>query len=205
MWPTFHGNCCIDHRVVAHNSRVEGVYTCKPTHLGDYTALDTRLLRSLREIAASISCLNAVVTNDLKWIHRLCRWRVYPFVKFNLRNYQIVFDYIFGALQQWILNEPDSSSYPEAIQSKPYFTRYSNQLVTGYCYGVVSYKAFHALRPFSDILCSPSEFLSLLIYSQELSGKYQRRHLVAKQVKTCREISINFARRNISLILRRDL
>jgi hypothetical protein len=25
---------------------------------------------------------------------------------------------------------------------------------TGYCYGVISYKAFHALRPFSDLLCS---------------------------------------------------
>jgi hypothetical protein len=28
----------------------------------------------------------------------------------------------------------------------------------GYCYGVVSYKGSHALRPFSDLFYSPSEF-----------------------------------------------
>jgi hypothetical protein len=29
--------------------------------------------------------------------------------------------------------------------------------LTSYCYGVVWYKASHALPPFSDLLCSPSE------------------------------------------------
>jgi hypothetical protein len=32
---------------------------------------------------------------------------------------------------------------------------FSTCFITGYCYGVVSYKASHALRPFSDLLCVP--------------------------------------------------
>jgi hypothetical protein len=35
--------------------------------------------------------------------------------------------------------------------------------VFGCCYGVLSYKASHALRQFWNLLCAPSEFLSFLI------------------------------------------
>jgi hypothetical protein len=48
---------------------------------------------------------------------------------------------------------------------------------------LVLYKTFHALRPFSDLLCVPYEFYSFLIHPPELSGKYQQRYLVAYQVK----------------------
>jgi hypothetical protein len=40
---------------------------------------------------------------------------------------------------------------------------------------------------------SPSEFKSLLIHEPELSGKHQKRHLVAKQGETWREISLHSA------------
>jgi hypothetical protein len=45
------------------------------------------------------------------------------------------------------------------------YTFWLNRIQTGYCYGVVSYKASHALRPYSDRLCSPSAF-SWFIYQK---------------------------------------
>jgi hypothetical protein len=45
---------------------------------------------------------------------------------------------------------------------------------------------------------SPTEFY--LIDPPELSGKYQHRHLVAKQEETWKEMSINFAGK-VSVIL----
>jgi hypothetical protein len=51
---------------------------------------------------------------------------------------------------------------------------------TGYCYGVVSYKASHALRSFSDILCIP--VCILLIPDSTTSDLWlQHRHVVTKQ------------------------
>jgi hypothetical protein len=66
-------------------------------------------------------------------------------------------------------------------------------LVTSYCYGVVSYKASHALGHFLIDCASQSEFLSFLIYLPKLSGKYEQRHFGAKQGETWREIFVNFA------------
>jgi hypothetical protein len=44
----------------------------------------------------------------------------------------------------------------------------------GYRYGVVSYKASHAVRPFSNLLCDPIWVLSFLIHAPELCCKYQQ-------------------------------
>jgi hypothetical protein len=58
-----------------------------------------------------------------------------------------------------------------------------NKISYSYCYGVVSHMASLELRPFLVCCLSPSELQLFLIHPPELSGKYQQRHLVAKQEK----------------------
>jgi hypothetical protein len=55
-----------------------------------------------------------------------------------------------------------------------------DKLVTGYRNGVASYKAFHTLRPFSDLLCVPIWVLIIPDWSATALG-LQQRNLVAKQ------------------------
>jgi hypothetical protein len=65
---------------------------------------------------------------------------------------------------------------------------------TGYCYGVVSYKATHALRPFSNLL-----FVRIWVLivpnssTRESPLANTSRHLIAKQGEAWRKICVNFA------------
>jgi hypothetical protein len=67
----------------------------------------------------------------------------------------------------------------------------ANSRVTGYCYVLVSYKAFHSLRPFYYLLWGPI----WVLITTDLSTRarwLQQRHLVAKQGKLCEERPLIF-------------
>jgi hypothetical protein len=69
---------------------------------------------------------------------------------------------------------------------------------TGYCYGMVSYKASHELWPVSDILFIPN---SLIIIPDSSTGAVwlQQTHLVVKKGENWREMSVNITD-NVSLL-----
>jgi hypothetical protein len=72
-------------------------------------------------------------------------------------------------------------------------------LVTGYCYGVVSYKASHALQPFSDPLCVP--IWVLIIPDPSTRVLWQ---IIAETPRNLARNIGYFCRRSVSVILSRD-
>jgi uncharacterized membrane protein len=69
---------------------------------------------------------------------------------------------------------------------------------TCYCYGVISYKASHALRPFSDVLCVT--IWAIIIPDSFTSALWlQHKHLLANQ--GVGEKFLKFSWRSISVIL----
>jgi hypothetical protein len=75
---------------------------------------------------------------------------------------------------------------------------------TGYCYGVVSYKASHAMRPFLICCAFPIWVLIFLTHPPELSGSNHQKPSSKAGINLATN-GREFCRRSISVILRRDL
>jgi hypothetical protein len=100
-------------------------------------------------------------------------WNNKIFCMFNLKSHTLFLELALLQLHQWLKDV--TSSLDEENKFK---------VSTGYCYGVVSYKASHALRPFSDLLCVPV-FWVLVISDASTTPfwKYRKRHLVVNHKK----------------------
>jgi hypothetical protein len=84
----------------------------------------------------------------------------------------ILYTRIYNIYMQKINTELNNIVLSVSMNMKEYiFQQYS---FTRHCYGVVSYKASQALRPFFIYCASQSELRTILILPQELSGKYQQ-------------------------------